>query len=131
MYWHQTMHAGAPVGAGAPALGPPLPSGSATWMRSPARAFGGAENMTLEPSGARAESICPGCTPAGTAPTGASCVDSEDCSPGHFCGDPGTGDECIRLCTVSTGGPECGAFEDCNSFSDPAIVGGTEYGFCF
>ncbi|MEQ8456620.1 MAG: hypothetical protein RLO52_41875 [Sandaracinaceae bacterium] len=72
-----------------------------------------------------------GCTPAGTAPTGASCVDSEDCSPGHFCGDPGTGNECIRLCTVSTGGPECGAFEACNSFSDPAIIGGTEYGFCF
>lgn len=70
------------------------------------------------------------CRPAGSGTRGSSCVDEEDCAAGYFCGDPGTGNECIRLCTVSSGGPECSGFELCNSFTDPITVGGTEYGYC-
>jgi len=71
-----------------------------------------------------------GCRPAGTAGTGASCTNTDDCATGHFCADPaGLGDECVRYCRYPGGG--CGSGQVCNDFSEPIVVGGVEYGFCY
>ncbi|MCA9605419.1 MAG: hypothetical protein KC619_07480 [Myxococcales bacterium] len=70
--------------------------------------------------------IFTGCRPAGTAAEGDPCVDPEDCGPGLFCGS-GT---CYRWCRQPLGS-ECTGFTFCESFTDPAIVGGVEYGYCF
>lgn len=69
------------------------------------------------------------CRPAGVGTAGARCTDEEDCAPGHFCADPGTGNECIRVCTVPSGS-ECGG-GTCRSFADGGlIIGSVEYGYC-
>jgi hypothetical protein len=74
--------------------------------------------------------IFTGCRPAGTAGTGAPCVDTEDCATGHFCADPaGSGNECVRYCRLPGG--SCGAGRICNAFSEPVVVGSVEYGFCY
>lgn len=73
-----------------------------------------------------------GCRPVGTGSAGSSCLTNDDCATGHFCADPtGSGfDECVRYCTYPAGS-ECSSFEACNAFSEPAVVGGVEYGFCY
>ena len=56
-------------------------------------------------------------------------MNEESCAPGHFCADAGTGNECIRICTVP-GGSECGG-EICQSFADGGLhIGAVEYGYC-
>jgi hypothetical protein len=70
------------------------------------------------------------CRPAGTASTGFSCTDTEDCAGGHFCADAGFGNECIRICTYPSGF-ECTGGGICNAFTpDPVILGGVQYGYC-
>lgn len=68
------------------------------------------------------------CGTAGTGSAGASCVDGGDCRPGYFCADAGTGNECIRHCTLP-GGSECSG-TTCNAWDPPAFVDGVQYGYC-
>jgi len=71
-----------------------------------------------------------GCRAAGTVTEGGTCVDAEDCAPGHFCGGPTTGPrECYRWCRQPSG-TECRGLTFCTSFTEPAVVGGVEYGYC-
>lgn len=69
---------------------------------------------------------------SGSGTTGMPCDSANggaDCEPGHFCADAGLGEQCIRRCTFPEG-PECVGLEVCRGFTEPAIIGGIEYGYC-
>lgn len=70
------------------------------------------------------------CRDAGSSTTYQPCASSDDCAPGHFCGDAGAGNECIRFCRLP-GGTECSSFEACNPFDPAPIIDGAELGFCY
>jgi hypothetical protein len=70
----------------------------------------------------------------GTGRQGDPCVAPEDdpdqdCASGHFCAEVDLESQCIQLCRVS-GGSSCPTLTICNSFSEPAIIGSVEYGYC-
>lgn len=60
---------------------------------------------------------------------GLPCTSTSDCQPGHFCADTGLGEVCIRRCTFPDG-LECDGITVCRAFQEPALIGGTEYGYC-
>jgi hypothetical protein len=76
------------------------------------------------------------CTLAGAGGQGASCTgtgvgDDSLCSANTLCTTlNGTTFNCRRVCTASSGGPECGGSQDCLSFDPPFMIAGTEYGVC-
>ncbi len=64
---------------------------------------------------------------AGTAGEGGFCDNvSAFCAPGHWCYTDFN--ECIRTCRV--GMSDCSGVQICQTYTDAAIVGTTEYGYC-
>jgi hypothetical protein len=68
------------------------------------------------------------CIGAGTRGTGQSCTADDDCRVGHFCGDAGSGNVCIRVCRYPSSAA-CSS-GSCREFETPIRVGGVEYGYC-
>jgi len=70
------------------------------------------------------------CTAAGGGDQGDTCSDDRDCMAGFACvGPTGGPTDCRQLCRVA-GGTTCPGATTCSSFSEAAIVMGTEYGVC-
>jgi cysteine-rich repeat protein len=67
---------------------------------------------------------------AGYGSAGSYCTVEADCGIGTFCGAESGVNECIAYCTNPPYG-SCSGGYTCNSFTEPFILGGTEYGYCY
>lgn len=98
----------------------------ASQLGCPANSFCG---LFTETGTGRRLTDCSG--PVGPGGQGVSCAGTEDCQKGFTCADPGSGDQCLRICRRSPAGGECALGETCIAF-DPALVfNSVEYGACF
>lgn len=68
--------------------------------------------------------------PMGAGVQGSPCTTVDQCASGYTCADPGTGNECMKWCNVTTGSG-CSGGRTCIGFSPAITVGTTEYGVCF
>lgn len=69
------------------------------------------------------------CTRGGAGTQGSVCNDTSRCSHGFGCYTFGGSDQCLRYCTISPPGNQCGSLR-CIPFQDPHVVGGVEWGVC-
>jgi cysteine-rich repeat protein len=68
------------------------------------------------------------CTPPGNRQTDQTCSDTNECIAGDICVDTGTNSFCLEYCEV--GIDTCAGSLTCIGFTDPMLIGGTEYGAC-
>jgi len=68
------------------------------------------------------------CTPPGNRQTDQTCSDTNECIAGDICVNTGTNSFCLEYCEV--GIDTCAGSLICQGFTDPMLIGGTEYGAC-
>lgn len=86
-----------------------------------------------EPPGT-AERFFTHCSPSGAGGQEATCTDDTSCQANYSCVQINmTTNKCLKNCNVSTNTGCAGlpAGNSCVGFSEPAVVGGFEYGVCF
>ena len=68
------------------------------------------------------------CSEAGIRNTNQTCSDTNECIAGDICVDIGTNSFCLEYCEV--GIDTCAGAQTCIGFTDPMLIGGTEFGAC-